>query len=216
MVCLILLSACIISGVATGKVYIDIHKFIKTSVKPLAWKMNLDYKEMLEMFDADLAFNFKLLIPIVNYFHAMIEFGSMILNYNNLKDSVYKISPEFQYQDDVRLEHETDGDLNEKQDFFVGRTIDGKVQNIYFDYDGKYINIKDYSASNFIALPEDMQKEELLNLLSEWYYGGYKYLNGSSNISHVFDEKVAEAVKSIYYENVDYVVEYEQKLTRKR
>lgn len=47
MVCLILLSACIISGVATGKVYIDIHKFIKTSVKPLAWKMNLDYKEML-------------------------------------------------------------------------------------------------------------------------------------------------------------------------
>lgn len=29
MVCLILLSACIISGVATGKVYIDIHKFIK-------------------------------------------------------------------------------------------------------------------------------------------------------------------------------------------
>jgi len=216
MVCLILLSACIISGVATGKVYIDIHKFIKTSVKPLAWKMNLDYKEMLEMFDADLAFNYKLLIPIVNYFHAMIEFGSMILNYNNLKDNVYKISPEFQYQDDVRLEHETDGDLNEKQDFFVGRTIDGKVQNIYFDYDGKYINIKDYSASNFIALTEDMQKEELFNLLSEWYYGGYKYLNGSSNISHVFDEKVVEAVKSIYYGNVDYVVEYEQKLTRKR
>lgn len=168
------------------------------------------------MFDADLAFNFKLLIPIVNYLHAMIEFGSMILNYNNLKDRVYKISPEFQYQDDVRLEHETDGDLNEKQDFFVGRTIDGKVQNIYFDYDGKYINIKDYSASNFIALPEDMQKEELFNLLCEWYYGGYKYLNGSSNISHVFDEKVAEAVKSIYYENVDYVVEYEQKLTRRR
>lgn len=216
MVCLILLSACIISGVETGKVYIDIHKFIKTSVKPLAWKMNLDYKEMLEMFDVDLTFNYKLLIPIVNYFHAMIEFGSMILNYNNLKDRVYKISPEFQYQDDVRLEHETDGDLNEKQDFFVGRTIDGKEQNIYFDYDGKYINIKDYSASNFIALPEDMQKEELFNLLCEWYYGGYKYLNGSSNISHVFDEKVAEAVKSIYYENVDYVVEYEQKLTRKR
>ena len=59
-------------------------------------------------------------------------------------------------------------------------------------------------------------KEELFNLLSEWYYGGYKYLNGSSNISHVFDEKVAEAVRSIYYGNVDYVVEYEQKLTRKR
>ena len=98
----------------------------------------------------------------------------------------------------------------------MGRTIDGKVQNIYFDYDGKYINIKDYSASNFIVLPEDMQKEELFNLLCEWYYGGYKYLNGSSNISYVFDEKVAEAVKSIYYENVDYVVEYEQKLTRKR
>ena len=59
-------------------------------------------------------------------------------------------------------------------------------------------------------------KAGMRNLLCEWYYGGYKYLNGSSNISHVFDEKVAEAVKSIYYENVDYVVEYEQKLTRRR
>ena len=66
MVYLILLSACIVSGVATGKVYLDMHKFIKTQVKALAWKMNLDYKEMLEMFDVDLAFNFKLLIPIVS------------------------------------------------------------------------------------------------------------------------------------------------------
>lgn len=216
MVYLILLSACIVSGIATGKVYLDMHKFIKTQVKTLAWKMNLDYKEMLEMFDVDLSFNFKLLIPIVNYFHAMLEFGAMILNYDNLKDSVYEISPEFQYQEDVMREHEIEGDVKEKQDFFVGRTVDGKAQNIYFDYDGKYINIKDYSASSFVALSEDVQKEELFNLLCEWYYGGYKYLNGSSNITRVFDKNVAEAVKNIYYENVDYVVEYEQKLTRKR
>ncbi len=216
MVYLILLSACIVSGVATGKVYLDMHKFIKTQVKALAWKMNLDYKEMLEMFDVDLTFNFKLLIPIVNYFHAMFEFGAMILNYDNLKDSVYEISPEFQYQEDVMKEHEIEGDVKEKQDFFVGRTVDGKAQNIYFDYDGNYINIKDYSASSFVALSEDVQKEELFNLLCEWYYGGYKYLNGSTNITRVFDKKVAEAVKNIYYENLDYVIEYEQKLTRKR
>ena len=78
------------------------------------------------------------------------------------------------------------------------------------------IMMEDYSASSFVALSEDVQKEELFNLLCEWYYGGYKYLNGSTNITRVFDKKVAEAVKNIYYENLDYVIEYEQKLTRKR
>lgn len=216
MVLIILFCICCLSGVATAKVYYDIYKFVNKEIKRLAWKMNLDYREMLDLFGANTSFNYKCLIPIFNYFNAMIEFGTMIINYNSFKSSIYEISPEFQYQEDVEKKHDIDGDLVCKEEFFVGKTVDGRVKNIYFDYDGKDINIKDYSASSYVSLNSVEQREELLKLLCEWYYGGYQYLNGSSNISNVFDKRLANAVKDLYYQNMEYEIEFEQKLTRKR
>lgn len=213
---IIFLCMYLLSGIATAKVYCDIRKFVDGEIKKLAWKMNIDYEEMLDLFGADVSLNYKFFIPVLNYFNAMIEFGTMIINFTNFKSSVYEISPEFQYQESVEKQHDLEGDIKNKKEFFVGKTINGRAKNIYFDYDGKEINIKNYSASNYVDLSPDEQKEELLKLLCEWYYGGYQYLNGSRNISDVFDDKLANDVKNLYYQNFEYQVEFEEKLSRKR